>query len=65
MSKKTIICNSYTMDCPSVHGDNPRALANELSCVQVDNRGITILNVSKNAPFTAQPYSRFNAILSF
>ena len=31
------ICNSYTMDCPPVRGDNPRALASGLSYVQVDN----------------------------
>ena len=34
---------SYTMACPPVHGDNPRALASELSYVQVDKPGITIL----------------------
>ena len=28
--------NSYTMACPPVRGDNPRALASGLSCVQVD-----------------------------
>ena len=33
------LCNSYTMGCPPVRGDNPRAL----SYVQVDNHGITIL----------------------
>ena len=26
---------------------------------------VSILNASKNATFTVQPYSRFNAILSF
>ena len=31
-----IISNSYTMVCPSVRGDNPRALASGLSPVQVD-----------------------------
>ena len=30
------ISNSYTMGCPPVRGDNPRALANGLSYVQVD-----------------------------
>ena len=34
---------SYTMGCPSVSGDNPRALARGLSYVQVDKHGITIL----------------------
>ena len=31
------------MGCPPVRGDNPRALASGLSCVQVDKHGITIL----------------------
>ena len=35
-------CNSYTMGCPPVRGDNPRALASVLSYVQVDKH-ITIL----------------------
>ena len=35
--------NSYTMGCPHVLGDNPRALASGLSYVQVDKHGITIL----------------------
>ena len=35
--------NSYTMGCPPVRGDNPRALASGLSYVQVDNHGIIIL----------------------
>ena len=38
-----ISCNSYTMGCPPVRGDNPRALASGLSYVQVDKHGITIL----------------------
>ena len=32
-----VLCNSYTMGCPPVHEDNPRALASGLSYVQVDN----------------------------
>ena len=32
-----MIRNSYTMGCPPVRGDNPRALASGLSYVQVDN----------------------------
>ena len=40
----TLTCNSYNMGCPTVRGDNPRALASGLSYVQVDNHGITILN---------------------
>ena len=35
--------NSYTMGCPPVRGDNPRALVSGLSYVQVDKHGITIL----------------------
>ena len=35
--------NSYTIGCPPVRGDNPRALASGLSYVQVDKHGITIL----------------------
>ena len=31
------------MGCPPVRGDNPRAVASGLSCVQVDEHGITIL----------------------
>ena len=37
------LCNSYTMGCPPVRGDNPRALASGLSYVQVDKHGITVL----------------------
>ena len=38
-----VLCNSYTMGCLPVCGDNPRALASGLSYVQVDKHGITIL----------------------
>ena len=31
------IGNSYTMACPPVRGDNPRALASGLSYVHVEN----------------------------
>ena len=31
------ISNSYTMGCPPVRGDNPRAFASGLSYVQVEN----------------------------
>ena len=41
--KHRLISNSYTMGCPPVRGDNPRALASGLSYVQVDKHGITIL----------------------
>ena len=36
------LCNSYTMGCSPVRGDNPRSLASVLSYVQVDKLGITI-----------------------
>ena len=36
-------CNSYTMGCRPVRGDNPRALASGLTYVQEDKHGITIL----------------------
>ena len=39
----SLLCNSYTMGCPPVRGDNPRALASGLSYVQVDKHGITSL----------------------
>ena len=35
--------HSYTMGCPPVRGDNPRALASGLSYVQVDTHDITSL----------------------
>ena len=35
--KQRWICNSYTMGCPPVRRDNPRALASGLSYVQADN----------------------------
>ena len=37
------LSNSYTMGCPPVRRDNPRALASGLSHVRVDKHGITIL----------------------
>ena len=40
--QKGPICNSYTMGCPPVRRDNPRALASGLSYVQMDKHGITI-----------------------
>ena len=39
----SVSCNSYTMGCPPVRGDNPRALASGLSYVQVDKHVIAIL----------------------
>ena len=35
--------NSYTMGCPPVRVENPRALASGLSYVQVDKHDIAIL----------------------
>ena len=43
LRKPRVLSNIYTMDCPPVRGDNPRALASGLSYVQVDKHGITIL----------------------
>ena len=37
------ISSCYTMGCPHVRGDNPRALTSGLSYVQVDKHGITVL----------------------
>ena len=37
------ISNRYTMGCPPVRGDNPRALAGRISYVQMNKHGITIL----------------------
>ena len=37
------LSNSYTMGCPPVRGDSPRALASGLSYGQVDKHAITIL----------------------
>ena len=37
------LSNCYTMGCPPVRRDSPRALAGGLSSVQVDKHGITIL----------------------
>ena len=34
-----LLRNSYTMGCPPVRGDNPRALASGLSCVQMNKHG--------------------------
>ena len=42
-NRSKVLSNSYTMGCPPVRGDNPRILASELSYVQVDKHGITIL----------------------
>ena len=35
--------NSYTLSCPPVRRDNPRASASGLSYVQVDKNGIIIV----------------------
>ena len=43
-NKDTRICNSYTMACPPVRGDKPRALASGFSNVQEDKHGITIID---------------------
>ena len=52
------LCNSYTMSCPPVRGDNPRALASGLSYVQVDKHGITILyHLHQCSPCTSSDIS--------
>ena len=52
------ISNSYTMGCPPVRRDNPRALASGLSYVQVDRHGITILyHLHQCRPCTSQDIS--------
>ena len=43
MFKDDRLSNSYTMGCPPVRGDIPRALASGLSYVHVGKHGITIL----------------------
>ena len=45
------ICNSYTMGCLPVCGDNPRALASGLSYVQVDKHGITSVDLEHQVIF--------------
>ena len=52
------LSNSYTMDCPPVHGNNPQALASGLSYVHVDKYGITILyHMHRCRPCTSQDIS--------
>ena len=41
---RLLLSNSYTMSCPTVRGDNLRALASGLSYVQKDEHDITILD---------------------
>ena len=50
--------NSYTMGCPPVRGDNPRALASGLSYVQEDNHGITtVYHLHQCRPCTSRDSS--------
>ena len=57
------ISNSYTMGCPPVHGDNPRALASGLSYVQVDKHGLTILyHLHQCRPCTSRDISCLNLV---
>ena len=52
------LSNSYTMGCPPVRGDNPRALASGLSYVQVDKHSMTILyHLHQCRPCTSQDIS--------
>ena len=39
---RQLLSISYTMTCPPVRGDNPQALACELSYAQVNKHGLTI-----------------------
>ena len=59
MSNKCLmISNSYTMGCPPVRGDNPRALASGLSYIQVGKNGVTILyNLHQCGPCTSSDIS--------
>ena len=51
-------CNSYTMGCPPVRGDNPRALARGLSYAQVDKHDINILyHIHQCRPYTSRDIS--------
>ena len=53
-----VIRNSYTLGCPPVHGDNPRALASGLSYLQVDKHGMTILyHLHQCRPCTSRAFS--------
>ena len=55
---RTKRASSYTMGCPPVRGDNPRALASGLSYVQLDKYGITILyHLHQCRPRTARDIS--------
>ena len=52
------LSNSYTMCCPPVCEDNPRALASGLSYVQADKHGITILyHLQQCRPCTSRDIS--------
>ena len=58
MRKIKIASNSYTMGCPPVRGDNPRALVSGLSYVHVDKHSITILyHLHQCRPCTSQDIS--------
>ena len=53
-----MISNSYTMGCPHVRGDNPRAVASGLSYVHVDKHGITVLyHIHQCRPCTSRDIS--------
>ena len=56
-----VISNSYTMGCPAVRGDNPRALASGLSYVQVNKHCITTLyHLHQCIPCTSRDISFSN-----
>ena len=52
------LSNSYTRSCPPVRGDYTRAFVSELSYIQVDKLGITILyHLHQCRPCTLQEIS--------
>ena len=53
-----LLCKSYTMACPLVGEDNPRALASGLSYIQVNKHGLTILyHLHQCIPYTSRDIS--------
>ena len=50
----TNLSNSYTMGCPHVRGDNPRALASGLSYVQVDKQAYISVDLARHEIYHAK-----------
>ena len=57
-----MLCNSYTMGCPPVRGDNPRALAGGLSYVQVEK--MVLLFYTTYISVDVEDHEIFNAKVS-